>query len=165
MDIAARVGFPACITVLLMLATQAPLGIPQQTALLPAVALCCVWFWSIFRPGALPPPVVFLIGLLLDLLGYLPIGVGVLALLAVHGMALLTRGALFSWGFAWLWLVFSGVATAAAVLIWLAVMLLTFRLLSASPAIFTAILSVAIFPLLAMPFAAAHRSIADPERA
>jgi rod shape-determining protein MreD len=165
LDLAARAGFPACITVLLMLLTQAPFGAPQQAALLPAITLGCVWFWSIFRPGALPPPVVFLIGLLLDLLGYLPLGVGVFTLLAVHGVASLMRGGLSRWGFGWVWLVLSGVAMGGSLLIWLAVMLLTFRSLSPGPAIFTAILTIAIFPLLAVPFTAAHRSIADPGRA
>ena len=40
------------------------------------MTLACVYFWSLFRPAAMPPPVVFLIGVLLDLLGYLPLGVG-----------------------------------------------------------------------------------------
>ena len=49
---------------------------------------------------------------------------------------------------------FACVATAASALLWLLVMLLTFRLLSPDPAIFIAVLSVAIFPVLAIPFAA-----------
>jgi rod shape-determining protein MreD len=165
LDILARCSFPVCITILLMLLTQTPLGIPGQAALLPAVALCCVWFWSVFRPDALAPPVVFLIGILLDLLGYLPLGVGVFTLLAVHGVALSMRRSLSRRGFAWIWIVFAGVAAAASLLIWLTVMLLTLRLLSPDPAIFVAILSVSIYPLLAIPFAGAHRSIADPGRA
>ena len=64
---------------------------PIRPTLLPAVTLACVWFWSLFRPAAMPPPVVFLLGLLLDLLGYLPLGVGVLTLLVVHGLALRWR--------------------------------------------------------------------------
>jgi rod shape-determining protein MreD len=165
LDIAARVGFPTCITVVLMLLTQAPLAITGQAALLPAVALSCVWFWSLFRPDNLPPPVVFLIGLLMDLLGYLPLGVGVFTLLAVHGVAVAARRTLSHRGFAWIWLVFCGVAAIASLLIWLLVMLLTFRLLSPYPAIFTAVLTAAIFPVVAVPFAGAHRSIASPERA
>ncbi len=85
LDIAARHAFPAGCTVLLMLLTETPFGIADQAALLPAVTLACVYFWSLFRPGAMPPPVVFLIGLLFDLLGYLPLGVGALTLLIVHG--------------------------------------------------------------------------------
>ena len=69
LDIAARASFPACITILLMLLTQAPVGLPGQAASLPAVTLGCVWFWSLFRPAALPPPIVFLMGLLLECRG------------------------------------------------------------------------------------------------
>jgi rod shape-determining protein MreD len=165
LDIFARSSFPGCITILLMLLTQAPLEIPEQVALLPAVALCCVWFWSLFRPRAMPPPMVFLIGLLLDLLGCLPLGVGVFTLLTVHGVALPVRRALAGRGFGWVWIVFSAVAAGASLLIWLLVMLLTFRLLSPYPAIFIAVLTTSIYPVLAIPFAGAHRSIASPERA
>jgi rod shape-determining protein MreD len=165
LDVFARFSFPASVTILLMLLTQAPLDIVEQAALLPAVALCCVWFWSLSRPDALPPPLVFLIGVLLDLWGYLPLGVGVFTLLTVHGAALMLRGPLSRRGFGWIWIVFGGVATAAALLIWLLVMLLTFRLLSPNPAIFIAMLTISIYPVLAIPFAGADRSIANPERA
>jgi rod shape-determining protein MreD len=165
LDIAARVSFPACITVLLMLLTQAPLGLPGQAASLPAMALGCVWFWSVYRPNAMPPPIVFLIGLLMDLLGYLPLGVGAFTLLAVHGIAAALRRSLLQHGFAWVWAAFAGVVALASLALWLMVMLLTFRLLSPYPAVFIAVLSIAIYPVLAVPFAGAHRSIASPERA
>jgi rod shape-determining protein MreD len=165
LDIAARGSFPACTTVLLMLLSQAPLGITEQAALLPAIALCCVWFWSLFRPRALPPPVVFVIGLMMDLLGCLPLGVGVFTLLAVQGVALALRRSLSHRGFISIWVTFTGVATAASLAIWLLVMLLTFRLLSPGPAVFMAVLTVALFPVLAVPFAAAHRSVANPDQA
>jgi rod shape-determining protein MreD len=165
LDIAARVSFPACISVLLMLLTEAPSGIAGQAALLPAVALCCVWFWSLFRPETFPPPVVFAVGLLLDLLGYLPLGSGVFTLLCVHGVALAARRGLARRGFVWIWLVFALVASAACLLLWLLVMLLDFRLLSPRPAMFMAVLSTALYPVLAVPFAGAHRSIANPEDA
>lgn len=165
LDVMARVGFPACMTVLLMLLTQAPLDIPAQAALLPAVVLCCVWFWSVFRPANLPPPVVFLIGLVMDLLGYLPLGVGIFTLLAVQAVALATRRSLVRRGFVWIWSMFAGVAVVAALVIWVLTMLLTFRVLAPYPAMFIAALAIAIFPILAVPFAAAHRSVADPDQA
>ena len=148
-----------------MLLTQAPLDIPEQAALLPAVALCSVWFWSVFRPDAMPPPVVFLIGVLVDLLGYLPLGVMAFTLLAEHGLALAMRRGLSRRGFAWIWLVFAGVTAAAALVIWLLVMVLTLRLLSPYPAMFIGVVTVAIFPVLAVPFAGAHRSVANPDHA
>ena len=165
LDIASRWSFPACITILLMLLTQAPLGVLGQAALLPAVALGSVWFWSVFRPDAMPPPVVFLIGLLTDLLGYLPPGISVFTLLSVHGVALALRRTLAQRGFAVVWLMFAVVACGASVVTWLLVMLLTFRVLSPDPALFQAAISAAIYPVLSIPFAGAHRSIANPEGA
>ncbi len=165
LDIAARHVFPAGATVLLMLAVEVPLRLALQTALLPAVALICVWFWSVSRPTAMPPPVVFLIGLLLDLRGYLPLGVGVLTLLIAHGVAQRWRRFLLQQGFAVAWLAFLPIAVGGAALIWLLSALLTFRLLPSGPALFQAVLSAALYPLLALPLGKAHRSLADPEQA
>jgi rod shape-determining protein MreD len=165
LDIAARHAFPASCTLLLMLLTLTPLGIADQAVLLPAVTLACVYFWSLFRPAAMAPPVVFTIGLMLDLLGYLPIGVGVLTLLIVHGVAVRLRQVLTQQGFVAVWLVFGGFAVCAALLSWALTSVLTFRLLPIGPALFQAVLTTALYPALAVLFVRAHRTVADPERA
>lgn len=165
LDLVARHTFPANSTILLMLLCQAPFGIRDQAELLPAVTLACVWFWSLFRPAAMPPPLVFLIGLLLDLLGYFPLGVGVLTVLTLHGFAVRWRRGLARQGFAVIWLAFSAVATAAAVFSWGLTMLLMFHILPIGPALFQAVLSTTLYPALAVPLARAHRTIADPTRA
>ena len=165
LDIAARHAFPATSTVLLMLLTDAPFGIAGQAALLPAVTFAAVWFWSLFRPSAMPPPVVFVLGLLFDLLGWLPIGSGVLTLLLVHGLAQRWRRMLAPHGFALLWLVFAGIAAGATALDWTLTSVLTWRLLPAGPAVFQTVLAAAAYPALAILFARAHRTVADPERA
>ena len=113
----------------------------------------------------MPPPVVFLIGLLFDLLGYLPLGVGPLTLLVVHGLALRWRRVLTAQGFVSGWLAFAGFAAGAAVLGWMLTALLSFRLLPLGPALFEALLTAALYPALAILFIRAHRSVADPERA
>jgi rod shape-determining protein MreD len=165
LDIAARHAFPASCTVVLMLLTQTPFGIADQAVLLPAVTLACVYFWSLFRPAAMPPPVVFVIGVVLDLLGYLPLGVGALTLLIVHGLALRWRRALTRQSFLMVWLAFGGFAAGAAVLSWLLTALLDFRLLPLTPPVFEAWLTVSIYPAIAVLFVRAHRTVADPERA
>jgi rod shape-determining protein MreD len=109
--------------------------------------------------------VVFLIGLLFDLLGYLPLGVGPLTLLVVHGFALRWSGALSRLGFLSGWLAFCGLALGAAALGWLLTALLSFRLLPLAPALFEALLAAAMYPALAVLFIRAHRTVADPERA
>jgi rod shape-determining protein MreD len=165
LDVAARHAFPAGCTILLMLLTETPFGFADQATLLPAVTLACVYFWSLFRPAAMPPPVVFLIGLVFDLLAYLPLGVGPLTLLVVHGLALRWRRVLIMQGFVTGWLAFAGFASGAAALGWLFTAVLSFRLLPLGPALFEALLATALYPALAILFVRAHRSVADPERA
>ena len=66
--------------------------------------------------------------------------------------------------FAVIWLTFAPIAAGAALLMWLLVMLLMFRLLSPAPLFFQAVVTIALFPALAVPLRAAHRSITDPDR-
>jgi rod shape-determining protein MreD len=108
LDALSRAAFPFACTLLLMLVTMAPFGFADQSMLLPAVTLPCVFFWSLFRPAAMPPPVVFLVGLFLDLLGYLPVGAGVLTLLVLHGFTVRWRRVLARQGFAVVWIAFTG---------------------------------------------------------
>lgn len=165
LDIAARHAFPASTTILLMLVTQAPFALPGQAALLVAVTLAAVWFWSVFRPTAMPPLLVFVLGLLMDLLGYQPLGVGVLTLLLTHGIAGRWRRMLAQQSFATLWFAFAVLGTVVALLIWGLTALLRFRLLPLSPALFQVVLNAALYPAIAIPLGMAHRSIANPEQA
>jgi rod shape-determining protein MreD len=165
LDVMSRSAFPLVCTLLLMLLAMAPFGFAGQSMLLPALTLPCVFFWSLFRPAAMPPPAVFLVGLFLDLLGYLPIGAGLLTLLVLHSFTVRWRRVLSRQGFALVWLTYAGMAAGSAALLWALASLLTFRLLPAGPAIFLFVLSIAVYPAIAILFTSAHRSIADPERA
>jgi rod shape-determining protein MreD len=165
LDIAARHAFPTAVTLLLMLLADAPFGLAGQAILLPAMTLASVWFWSLHRPAAMPPAVVFVLGVLLDLLGFNPLGVGVLTLLATHGVAIRVQHLLAQQGFAIGWMAFVVVETAAASMGWALIALLTFRPIPFGPSMFQAVLTAALYPALAIPLGRAHRSIADPEQA
>jgi rod shape-determining protein MreD len=165
LDIAWRHAFPGLTSLLLMLLSLAHFGIWEQAALLPTVALTCVWFWSLFRPSAMAPPIVFLLGLFLDLLGFLPLGVGGVTMLATHGIAHWLRRFLSRQGFAVVWLIFTTVACVIAGLNWTLVSLLTFSLVPWGPVLFQAGLAAAMYPAVAIPLMLAHRSIANPDLA
>lgn len=165
LDGAARAAFPVTIAALLLLLLAAPLGLPGQPQLQQAVALACVFFWSVFRPNGMPPPAVFLLGLLVDLLSLAPLGISVLLLLSAHGVALRTRRFLVSQGFLMVWLVFVAVAAGAAALGWALTCLLTFRLLPVTPALLQFGVTAGFYPALATLFTRAHRGLADPEGA
>jgi rod shape-determining protein MreD len=165
LDMAARRGFPGTTTALLLLVTAAPLSLPGQAELQAAIALACVFFWSLFRPDSMPPVVVFAVGLLADLLGYAPPGVEVLTLLIVHGLALRWRRVLARQGFLLVWLAFVGVAIGAAALQWLLTSLLSVRLLPPGPGLFEAAIAAGLYPALATLLTHAHQTLAEPEQA
>ena len=160
LDAASRTAFPATITALLLLLLAAPLHLPGQAQLQPATALACVFFWSLFRPASMSPPIVFVLGLLSDLLGLAPPGISVLVLLIVHGLAVRWRS-LAAQGFLVVWLAFVAVAAGGAALGWLLTSVLTLRLLPGPPALFQFGLTAGLYPLLALVFTAAHRGLAD----
>lgn len=148
-----------------MLLLAMPFGLPGQAQLQPAAALACVFFWSVFRPASMPPPVVFVLGLLVDLLGLAPLGSNVLAMLVAHGLAVQWRRMLAQQGFLVVWLAFVGVAAGAGVLSWALGSLLTLRLLPVAPTVFQFGLAAGLYPLLATVFTRAHRSLANPDNA
>ena len=165
LDRAGRGVFPVVGTIGSMLLATAPFGFADPAALLPAVAIGEVYFWSLYRPAAMPPAAAFGIGLLLDLLGYLPVGVGVLMLLAVHGTARHLRRTLAPAGFFSTCIAYAGFALGASGIGWGLASLLAMRPLPISAALFQACVAIALYPALAVVLTAAHRSIADPDQA
>lgn len=165
LDVASRYAFPALLTAAVLVLLSAPLGLPGQAQLQPAWALASVYFWSLFRPLSMPAWLVFPLGLLLDLLAQGPVGVSVLILLLVHGVAVANRRVLTRQGFFTVWLAFWAVAAAAALLEWLFAVVFLWRVLTPWPAVFEFGVAVGWYPFLAWGFTIAHRGRAAPERA
>ena len=165
LDTASRYALPGVQTVAVLLLLSAPFGIPAQAQLQPAWAQACVFFWSLYRPASMPAPLVFAIGLLLDLLAQSPIGIEVLVLLLIHGLALKSRRGLTRSGFATVWLVFMAVALGAAIVEFLLVCLLTWHALPPWPGAFEFGIAAGLYPFLAFYFIGLHRGLAAPEQA
>jgi rod shape-determining protein MreD len=142
----ARALLPGIGAALTMVAAAGPTGLPT---LVGAVALPQVVFWSIFRPGAMAPPMVFLLGLLLDLLSLAPLGTGVLTLLVAHGLAVSWRRTLARQSFLLVWLAFCGFAAGAAVLGYALTAVLLFDLPPVQPVFHQAALAAGLYPALA----------------
>lgn len=160
LDALARAAFPAGATILLMVAAAAPVGIP---GLVPAAALPCVYFWTIFRPGAMPPPAVFAIGLMQDLLTLSPLGAGVLTLLIVHGLAQGWRRTLARQTFLLVWIAFCGVAAGAAALGWALQTVLGWQLPPFAPAVHLFALTAGLYPAVAFVLTLLHGAMQRAE--
>ncbi len=164
-DAGGRVVFPFFCTVLGLLVLSTPLGLPGQSALRPALALACVFFWTLHRPGSMSPLAAFAIGLLTDLLGQAPLGIGVVALLAAQGIALRWRRVLARQEFLTQWLGFCGVALLFGAVVWGLDSVFAFTLLPLEPVLFQSALAAGCYPILSLFLLVAHRGLADPEQA
>lgn len=160
LDDIARAALPPVTTAILLVLAAAPLGLP---GLVPAVVLPAVFFWSVFRPASMSPPAVFVLGLLQDLLTYAPVGIGILTLLIVHGLAFRWRRGLTRWSFLIVWLVFCAFAAGAAGLGWLLHALLSLALPPVVPALHLALLSAGLYPTLAFLLTRAHQAMQRAE--
>jgi len=165
LDVASRYAFPAVLTAVVLILLAAPFGLPGQAQMQPAWAMASIFFWTLFRPAAMPAGMVFLLGLLMALIAQGPIGIQVLILLLVHGGALSARRILTRTGFVPVWASFAGFAAAAAFAEWALVSLLTWRVLPLAPALFEWGMATGAYPFLSAAFTQAHRSVAAPERA
>lgn len=153
-----RGAFPTVVTLVLMIAGAVPVGAP---GLIMALCLPCVFFWTVFRPAAMPPPAVFGIGIAADLLANAPFASGVLVLLVAHGVALRSRGFIARQGFGTVWVIYCGVATGAAALAWALTGLLHWQLPPTTPGLHQAAISVGLYPALAWVLSRAHRGMEE----
>lgn len=160
LDLVARLAFPVVSAVLLVIASDLPVGLPGA-ALGPALVLPCVAFWSVFRPMVMPAPAVFALGLLLDLLSGAPLGVGSLGLLTVHAVALRWRRQIARRSFAVVWGIVLGLSLLYGAVVYLMTSLLRFAILSPEPLLPQIALTAAFYPALALGFIRAHRGIAQ----
>ncbi|MFH5926212.1 rod shape-determining protein MreD [Roseomonas xinghualingensis] len=160
LDALARAAVPSVTTALGMILAAAPVGLPS---LLPAVGLAGVFFWSLFRPGSMPALAAFGLGLLQDLLGFAPIGIGVLTLLLTHAAALRVRRTLTKQSFLLVWLAYCGFALLAVGAGYLLQALLAWQVPPSLPAIAQLGLTIGLYPLLAWLMTRAHRAMQRAE--
>lgn len=145
---ASRTLLPGLALALLLILAAAPWGLPGQASLALALLSDTALFWSLFRPRALPPPVLLALGLLADLLFDSPPGLTALALLLAAALIRRLRPRLVRQGFPLIWLASSAAAAAGLALFWGGACLTAGRLLPPAPLLLAAALAAGLFPPL-----------------
>jgi rod shape-determining protein MreD len=160
LDAFARGGLPTVLTIFAMVLAGGFAVMPGAVA---AASLPCIFFWAVFRPAAMPPPAVFLIGLLQDLLTAAPLGSGILVLLLAYGAARAWRRFLARQGFLLVWVCFAGFAALAGLLAWVLQALLGWRLPPAEPGLWQVLLTIGLYPPLAWLFSRLQSALLEAE--
>ena len=158
LDGTARSLSPVAFTVLLVMIGMVPIGVANFAPIMPALGLIAVFFWLVHRPDLMPAWAVFLVGLIQDLLGGGPLGVGVFVLLVVYAALAGQRRHIAHRSFILVWLVFLPVAAGAFILTWMFNSLIADALLDPGPAAFQYLSTVAFYPCVAWIFLQAQRA-------
>lgn len=158
LDTWARNLSPFALTLLMLIIGTTPLHLPYFVPLGTGLAMISVYYWAIHRPDLLPAPAVFVIGLVGDLMGAAPLGVGTLLLLLVYAIALSQRRLFFGQPFLVVWWGFMMIAAGAMSLGWILSSIVGGGALDPKPTIFAYLMTLALYPALGDLFARAQRS-------
>ncbi len=159
LDLLARRLTPFLITITLVIVAQVPMHLPAAISIAPALALIAVYFWGLHQPDLIPAPVVFLIGLLQDILTGVPFGLNALILLVVYGIVVSQRRFFFGKSFAVLWWGFATLSLVIGALQWIAMSILMGQFLSIGPLLVEYLATAALYPLVAYILVLTHRNI------
>jgi rod shape-determining protein MreD len=119
LDVAWRSAVPIGLTLMILILGMLPWKIPAIGIIAASALSISVFYWTVHQPALMNLAGVACIGILNDLLGLMPIGVGLLVLVLVHGAARVQRKALAGMPFFLVWASFGLVAGGATILTWL----------------------------------------------
>nr|WP_277348929.1 rod shape-determining protein MreD [Sneathiella limimaris] len=155
----ARGSIPFLLSFLLILLSVVPIRISGYATVTPSFLMIAVFYWSLHRPYLLPAPMVFILGLLFDILTGTPMGLSSLTLLVVHGIAITQRQVFVGKAFILTWWGFLLVGAAIAILSWLLACIISFTFLPIIPVLVQYGLTVLIFPPVVWCFALVQGSL------
>jgi len=159
LDLMTRRLIPLLLTLVLVVLGAVPLHLPQLPAIGATLALASVFYWSFHFPILMPSAAVFALGVVSDLLCGVPLGVGVLAFMLVHGVALV-QGRFFPEAMGLMvWAGFMVAAAVAGVAVWLVASLLAGSLMEPLPVFAHAIAGILCYPILAWVMARIERML------
>ena len=156
---ALRSTIPGLLLLLCIFVAALPTGIPQFADITPFLSLMAVYYWSIYRPDLLPVYIVFLAGLVQDVVTGGPIGMMALVLILVHGIGVSQRRVFLGKSFPVEWWGFGLVAIGAGAVAWILTSLYFVHLLDPKFIAVQALLTVAVYPLVTRLFSRASRAL------
>lgn len=159
MDLWARHLMPAVTTLMLVLVSAVPLGIPGYAQVAPSLTLMSVFYWAVYRPDLLPPSVVFVTGLAQDIVNAYPPGLTAIVFLAVYGVTSTQRQTLINKPFFIVWGGFIVISFGAFLLGWMLMCLMSLAWIQPSAVFVQFGLTAALFPGAAWFFVRFHRHL------
>ncbi len=148
LDHFARSITPFFFTLLLTVLSVVPTHIPDYTQITPIFALVSVYHWAVYRPNLLPLLLVFVLGMVQDLLLGTPIGLYILVFLTVYGIVLSQRRFFIGKSFIFYWLGFATISALASIESYILASAWNLMFLGFDVLIFQYLILLGIFPIV-----------------
>ncbi len=156
---ALRSTIPGLALMLCIFVTALPTGVPYFADVTPFLSLMAVYYWSIYRPDLMPVLLVFVAGLVQDVVTGNPLGLMALVLVLVHGIGVSQRGVFLGKSFPVEWWGFGLVALGAGIVAWILASLYYVNIMDPTAVGVQALLTVAVYPLVTRVFSRASRAL------
>lgn len=150
---------PGAMTLLFALLSVIPVRMPDGLTVAPFLSLMAVYYWTLYRPDLMLPVLIFLIGLVQDLIGGAYLGLTPLLLLGTYSFALSQRRLFLGKPFALIWGGFLLVLLATSSLSWGAVSLITRTPVPLLQPGLQFLSTLLLFPLMVWLFVRTHRRL------
>lgn len=118
LDLGARSALPFTTTLLCLFLGVIPWPLPFIGAVTPPLILIALYYWTVHRPDLFRPSMVFALGLLNDIINYMPIGISAILYLCVYQIILTQRRYFTRQSFFTLWMGFVIIVFITQILGW-----------------------------------------------
>ena len=139
-------ALPLLTVLLLVLLGFMPLRIPGYASVTPAFALMGIFHWTVYRPALFPPPLLFMLGVAIDLVSAGPLGLTAMVFLLTRSAILRQRQFFVGRPFGFVWFGLTLTAAGSAALVWGIGSLYSGVFLDIRPILLQWVLTVAIYP-------------------
>ena len=157
---AARIMLAYAVFILLAVLMMSNWALPYFSILKPQLLLIIVFYWTLYRPTLMPPPVILIAGILLDAMNpMMPIGTHAASYLLIAGILKPRRRSLMGQPFVVVWVGFAVAAVIDLLFKWLMLSVLTPADLTLGTILFNGFITVLAFPLVVMVLTLVHRML------
>ncbi|MBI1301320.1 MAG: hypothetical protein GC137_06635 [Alphaproteobacteria bacterium] len=138
------------------------LHLPLSFSVTLPIALMVIYYWSIYRPTLIPPAFVFILGVLMDLVGNLPVGLTAFLFLFVRHIISDQRLFLTGQPFFMIWLGFFVVSSVLFAAEWFLFGLTSLQWTPLQPVAANIILGALVFPMIMIVLNLSHKALPPP---
>lgn len=153
----ARLAVPYVVLALFMCVGFLAIPFSQAHLIKPNLVLMAVYYWAIYRPTLFSPFLCFSVGLLMDFLMAMPLGMNAMILLVVQWQASDQRRFLMGQPYMALWAIFGLVVAAISCAQWLLFGVFLGQWHSLLAMLFGIVVNVLLFPFVTMILVQVHR--------